>query len=238
MPQSVIFVEHSTNSKLAKGKDSIATTYLPINKTCSNDCPLKNKVCYAQTGFVGIHNWRLEKSAKRKSHDKVVGEEARAIRSSFNGKQINGIPLRLHVSGDCRTAKGAARLNSAASNYVMRGGGRVYTYTHSWRNLMRSRWGKNISVLASIENVDEAKKARKNGYASALVVPSFPSDKAFYIKGEKFIPCPNQTRGISCASCKLCFDADKLLKIGANISFSAHGSRKENLVQISKKNIS
>lgn len=235
---SVIFVEDSKNSKLARGKDKIATTYLPIAQTCSNDCNLKNKVCYAQTGFVGIHNWRLEKSAKRKSHDKIVGEEANAIRKSFNGKQINGIPLRLHVSGDCRTAKGATRLNSAASNYIKRGGGRVYTYTHSWRNLMRSRWGKNISVLASIENVQDVDLAKAKGYASAIVVESFPSDKAFLIEGKKFIPCPNQTKDISCAKCKLCFNADRLLATGANIAFSAHGSRKGNLIQLSKKIVS
>lgn len=229
-----IVVEKSKNTKLASKNERIAATYLPISLTCSDNCSLKNKVCYAQTGYVGFTNRRLEKKLKRKTHDQIIGLEADQIRNSFKKNNIKDVPLRLHVSGDCRTVKGATRLASAAQNYLDRGGGRVYTYTHSWRTLKRKRWGK-ISVLASIENPKETIQARKNGYASALVLKEFPSDKAFYLEGEKFVPCPNQTLDITCSNCRLCFNSNGLYNTKTNIAFAAHSIRKNNLIQISKK---
>jgi len=42
----------------------------------------------------------------------------------------------------------------------------------------------------------------------------------------KIIPCPSQTRGITCEACKLCMNDKILKKNNAAIAFAVHGNRK------------
>lgn len=80
--------------------------------------------------------------------------------------------------------------------------------------------------------------ARSMGYATALVEPAFPSSKRYVNDdGITVIPCVSQTRkGTTCADCRLCFDADRLVKINASIGFEVHGARKaEGLKMVQNK---
>ena len=215
------------NSKNAK-VGNIAATYLPVDKTCPNTCALKDNGCYAQSGNVGIHNIRLDKEVakrKRMSAYDIVRMEAREIIAK--AEQSKGKALRLHVSGDARTNASAKLLGKAA--LVWRG--KVYSYTHAWRTVERASWGK-VSILASCENVGQVAQAFARGYAASLVVDAHPADgKAFTVDGIKQIPCPAQTRDdVTCETCKLCMNDDKLVDMRACVTFAAHGvSRKKAL---------
>lgn len=71
--------------------------------------------------------------------------------------------------------------------------------------------------------------ARKRGYASVIVVESFPSgSKAFSLPGSgaRVIPCPAETGDAVCAECRLCLDRD-LLAMNAAVAFKIHGHQAE-----------
>jgi hypothetical protein len=216
----MFLVTDSTNSKLG----NCSATYLPIKQTCSSACPLKDSSCYAQFGFVAYTVKRLESNYKGiKAYD-IVRAEAREI-SAFKGKVVK--PLRLHVSGDVRTDAAAKLLANAAENW----NNKVWTYTHSWRSVKRSSFGK-ISVFASVENTADAKIALEKGYAPAIVAERHESDRAYMKDGVKLIPCPAQTRNVNCEACKLCMNADSVKVQGAAIAFAVHGSGKKRALKV------
>lgn len=214
-----------TSTKNRKIGD-IACTYLPIKQTCPSTCALKDNGCYAQVGYVGLHMRRLEhKTEGMKAYD-IIRKEAREIASV--GPTANGKALRLHISGDARTAKSANLLRDAAKKW----NGKVFTYTHAWRDIARHEWG-NISVLASVENLHQAKEAIDAGYAPAVTVAHHPADgKAYYKDGVKVIPCPQQTKEITCDNCRLCMNDSMLYQQGAAIAFAIHGVRKKRMLTV------
>lgn len=207
----------------------VSATIVSIRATCPDDCPLRDGGCYAQGGFHGPVVRALDTTTL--PGVAVIHEEAEAIRTAFprgvpqDGAR-GGRDLRLHLAGDV-PSKGAARaaadLADAAASWRARGGGAVFTYTHQWHRAPRSAWG-GISVLASCDHPYEVALARRRGYAAALVVASFPSERAFEIPGVpgKVVPCPAQTRGATCAECRLCLDRD-LVALDVTIGFAAHG---------------
>lgn len=199
----------------------VASTYVSILGTCP-PCPFKGAGCYAQSGMTGgtVRKLDAEVSTLGLSHEDVIEAEALLIESIL---RPDGRPLRLHVSGDCRTVRGARRLARAAELYISRGGGAVWTYTHAWATVPRSAWGV-ISVLASVEDAGTIRAARRRGYVPALVVPAFKSPEYFTLV-QRFFPCPAETRGSNCASCGLCFDDHKLKRGEVGIAFLAHGQQ-------------
>lgn len=225
MSLPVTFVENSKNEKLGK---NVAATYASIEATCPSSCKLKNNGCYAQLGFVGIHNARLNAQRSSYTPTEIAELEAKLIESSFGGKSIPGTFLRLHVSGDVKTKTGVKKLAAASLNYEKRGGGKVWTYSHAWRDLPKELWGQ-ISVLASCDSLNEARMALKRGYAPSMAVPKFKDKKAYMIGGIKFVPCPAQTMDISCSDCKLCMRGDFLAKNKTGILFEAHGAAKSKI---------
>lgn len=227
----VTLVEKSQNVKIG----NIAATYAPIEQTCPSSCELKDKVCYAQSSFVGIQNARLTKLARKGKYTarQLASIEARMIdEMSSQDKYASGKkalpPLRLHVSGDSRTVSGTRALAAAASRYLKRGGKHVYSYTHAWKKVPRKNWGE-VSILASVDSVAEADQAYNLGYVPALVVEKFESDKAFQIEGSslKFVPCPAQVfDDMTCEKCKLCMITDNLYQSKRAIAFAVHGVQK------------
>jgi hypothetical protein len=188
------------------------------------DCPLKNNGCYAEHGLVAVHKRRLDKAvrAAKASTTRQAEHEARGI----DALRAVGQGLRIHTSGDCPTTESARIVADAAERFMSRGGGRAWSYTHAWRRVSRKAW-RGVSVLASVETLADARKAIRRGWATARVVPQFATDKAWLEGGIRWIPCPAQTRDdVTCDSCRLCWNDDKLRTIGAGIAFEAHGSAK------------
>jgi len=220
----MFLVYNSENKKIG----NVAATYLPIKQTCPNTCPLKDKGCYAQGGNVNFQVKRLEKMNEGLYSYDIVRKEAREI-SAF-GPKANGKALRLHVSGDVRSPKAAYLLGVAAKKWD----GKVYSYTHSWRNIPRSVWGESISILASCESIEDAKQALERGYAPSIVVDTHKTDKAYFQDGIKVIPCPSQTRDVTCEQCKLCMKDNVLKEQNAAIAFAVHGSRKKHALTVIK----
>jgi len=230
MSRGAIYVSESGNAKLM-GSKKVDATYASIKATCPSSCPLRDEGCYAQTSYVGMINWRLDRRARGGSPLQVAKAEAAAIDAAYKGGEVPaGRSLRLHVSGDSRSIAGSRAINNAVGRWLSRGGKDVWSYTHSWRHVPRNVWS-NVSMLASVDNVDQVVAARANGYAPAIVVPEHSSDKVYALPNSdvKWVPCPAQTRGVGCTDCRLCFDAKRLYENNFGIAFAAHGVRKNSL---------
>jgi hypothetical protein len=230
MSRGAIYVSESGNTKLM-GSKKVDATYASIKATCPSSCPLRDEGCYAQTSYVGMINWRLDRRARGGSPLAVARAEAKCIDESYDGGAVPaGRACRLHVSGDSRTIAGSRVINKAVGRWKARGGGDCWSYTHAFMHVPRNVWG-NVSMLASVESTSEVAAARAQGYAPAIVVDHHTTDKAYTLPGSetKFIPCPAQTREVGCSDCKLCFNADRLLEGNFGIAFAVHGIQKERL---------
>ncbi len=66
------------------------------------------------------------------------------------------------------------------------------------------------------------------GFASAIVWP-FTDDKPFRLAeaDTTVVPCPHDTRGLTCVECRLCLDDSSLFQKRITIAFRPHGPRKE-----------
>lgn len=207
-----------------------SATYASIAKTCVDECPFKKSGCYVRSGATKLLSSRLDFAAHDRTGDEVIAYEAMLIDRAFpkgvpqDGAR-GGRDLRLHVGGDIKTKRHAARLGGAATNWLARGGGRVWTFTHAWHRVPRDAWGGSVSVLASVERPEDIEAAREAGYAAAIVVPAFPSTKAFFLPGAtaRIVPCPAETSDRTCVECRLCLDADRLHATNTAIAFAAHG---------------
>ncbi len=239
------FIEMSSNRKLSPvdsfnlGTNRAAlvprapfccSTYASIEATCSSSCPFKESGCYAKAGYTAFVNRRMDDAARGRSALEVAVEEAKLIDSAFGGGPVpldgarGGRDMRLHVGGDVLTSEGAATLAAAVDRFRRRGGGTAWTYTHSWREVDRSAWGR-ITTLASTEVASDIEEARSRGYAAAIVVERFPNKhRVFSLAGSsaRVVPCPAQVGRVTCVECRLCLDADLLGKDLA-IGFSVHG---------------
>lgn len=225
-----IYVSESGNSKI-NGSKKVDATYSSIKTSCPKDCPLMGEGCYAELGYVGITSHRLDDEAKGNSPLDTARAEAKAIDNSYKGGPVPaGRDLRIHVAGDSRTLAGTRLINNAVKRWKQRGGGSVWSYTHAWKHVPRDEWSA-VSILASVNHVNEVEAARAQGYAPAIVVPEHPSEKAFQLDGcdTKFIPCPAQTRGVGCTDCRLCFNADRLHDNNFGIAFAVHGVMKDKM---------
>lgn len=205
-----------------------AETYASISATCP-ECTFRDAGCYAQAGFTGHLVRSLDRAATDVGADNAAAEEAGLLDLAQNAGPIpqdgarGGRDLRLHASGDVRTSAGASSLGAAASRWVARGGGAVWTYTHAWRQVPRAAWGAVINVLASVEHPSDVWQAHRRGYAAAIVVPSHPSERAYSLGGVTVVPCPYETRSVTCVRCRLCLNADGLRDRGTAIGFAVHG---------------
>jgi hypothetical protein len=233
--KAAIIAVKSGNSKIksARGKGEVATTYASIKASCPESCELRTSgTCYAQNGMVGFTVRRLDAATDGHAPLETAITEAAAIDAAFKGGAVpqdgakGGRDLRLHTSGDCSTVEAAEIVGAAASRWAARSGGDVWTYTHAWRDVPRSAWGKDVSVLASVDNTADVAAAQAQGYTPARYVAEFPSAKGWVEAGVRWVACPAQTRDdMGCADCRLCMDADALKARNVGIAFSAHGTR-------------
>lgn len=214
--KGVTAVEKSANKKLEGCSCTLASQH-----TCPRGCPFFGNGCYAEQGPLGFTTRRMNRAGV-KSRARLARLEAEAI-GNLSGTR----PLRLHVVGDSTTRTGTKILAKAAEKYMAKHGEKVWTYTHAWRDVPRADWGP-VSVLASCETQADVAAAHDRGYPAALVVPEFEGDKAYDIgDGFKAIPCPSQTRGKTCAECRLCLDGERLRENKLCIAFAAHGARQK-----------
>lgn len=207
----------------------VATTHVSIAATCPSSCPFRAGACYAIAGLHRQNGALLDERARDRDPDDVIAAEVALIDSTWkrgvpqDGPRGWGRPLRLHVAGDVSSETGARMLSGAAKRWLDRGGGPVWTYTHRWREIPRDAWGW-VSVLASVEHQAEVALARARGYVAAVTVKHYPDGhRAFRFGGVTAIPCPAEVGSVTCASCGLCWDDERLTERGLAIAFAAHG---------------
>ena len=219
-PGLVIVKNPSANAKLGNA----ATTHA-AQASCPTDCVFGNGGgCYAESGQQGMFVTRRLNEAGAlldASALDVAMVEADEIDAMV---VVPGRPMRLHTVGDCPTDECARIVSAACERYMARGGGAVWSYTHAWRSVDRRSW-RSVSILASCENGDQVADAQARGYATALVVETFESDRRYQAGTDAvpIIPCPAQTRHGNCADCGLCFNDKRLREEGLSIGFEVHG---------------
>jgi hypothetical protein len=114
-------------------------------------------------------------------------------------------------------------VTAAAEEYKAKENQDVWTYTHAWRTVPRSKWG-SVSVLASCETIEDAKLALRRGYGVSMVRAK-PFNKVIKTDGLKLVPCPNITHNTPCDKCKLCMNDKKLRDTNRVICFFPHGAK-------------
>lgn len=207
----------------------LVTTTISIDKTCP-PCPFKNNGCLTQEGYTRVTMNTLDEAAQGWTPRQILALEAAAIDSLWpkgvpQDGRLGGRDLRLHIGGDAPETVNARWLAWAAQRWLDRGGGSVWTYTHSWPWIRRVAWGP-IAALASIEHPAEVDHARGAGYVPAITLQRFPSERAFRLPGSDttWIPCPAETRGTTCVECRLCLDREVYMhRENKGIAFAAHG---------------
>jgi hypothetical protein len=225
-------VEASKNGKLG----DCSATYVGL-VSCWKGCAFYEKGCYGMHDLVGFQARQLDRLAGGRTaavDARVIARDEARLIDRLSAER----DLRIHVVGDSRSNASTEILAKAAARYRRRSRGRrkVWSYCHTWRTVARKSWGV-ISCLASCETLTDVRAAMRRGYAAALVVESHPADgKAFIKDGLRHIPCPNQTRGVTCADCKLCWSDGLLRKMHSIITFAVHGGGRkaaaESLIQI------
>lgn len=241
-----IAVARSANAKIGDA----ATTYVE-QRSCPSSCRFRaGGGCYAEEGAVG----KFVTGPLNAAALTVDGVLAPLLAALSEAEAIDGLdveegrPLRLHTVGDCSSDLAARVVAAACARYLQRGGGPVWTYTHAWREVDRASWGA-VSVLASCETGEDIRAAQARGYATAIVVDEFPSERRYELSeaGRSYpvsalggdadaapvstmpaslsvVPCPQQTRGVTCTDCRLCFDDRARSHAGVSVGFAIHGT--------------
>ena len=205
----------------------MAATYVsqascPNGENSSYKCPLLGAGCYAEGGTTVYTTSRLNRAAdfspKAPSAevppDVAAQAEAVALEKIYPkwlktewwpsnrpgvGPKLHQ-PLRLHVVGDCVTAKSASIVAKAANQFsqtLSNNGNSAYGYTHGWRDYARSAWGR-ISVLASCDTMSDIVSAFNKGWAPAAVVQRYALSNVknnfggavTLTNGYTLLPCP------------------------------------------------
>lgn len=210
---SVLAVEKSVNAKTGP----CSATYVS-QSSCPDDCALRGSGCMAEHGILGMRVQKLN------DHAPITGADLAALEAYAIERLTGPRALRLHIVGDCVTDTAARLVAAAARQHTRKHSQPVWTYTHAWRTVRRASW-TGVSVLASCESPADTAVAANRGYASALLVDAFPGRTVYAVGDTRIIPCPAQTtRGVTCTSCRLCWDDHRLLNAGLTIGFAAHGS--------------
>lgn len=199
----VHFVPKTNNKKTGK----VAATYI-TGDTCPDRCPFLG-VCYANQGTMGNTPFRI--ADKHGTED--LSRTADGIRALPEGALV-----RHAVSGE-PTPEYVAEIGAAHEDRPDTLG---WTYLHSWPDRSPAEFPENMVPNASCETRDEVEKAIGNGWDTVLVATGEEDELiGSVVAGKRVIVCPNQTRGVTCADCRLCMKKDRAV----TIAFLPHGAK-------------
>ena len=206
----------SENAKLGP----MSATYVS-QATCPTSCPFLGKGCYAESKPTGFTTSKLNDSPVTNPVE-VAQLEAAEI------KKLSGrFPLRVHVVGDVGSPDAAKIVALAMIGHASRKGQPAWTYSHAWKSVPRSFWGK-AQVWASCETDADVEEAWRLGYAACRVVPAHPDRKAYQLGDKKVLPCPHESRPeITCSDCLMCARTEHFLEKKIVLGFRAHGAKQK-----------
>lgn len=194
-------------------KTGRATVTYRTQDTCPTTCPLMGQGCYARGRIFGIPE-RL---------GTVDDGQYGAIRALVDTMPRDGI-FRANVSGDMLDESGSLDTGYAeALSYVAmeRGDTAVFTYSHAWRRLSPSVV-PGVTINASCDSPADLEAAVAAGWPTVVTDPD-GSLIGTTIAGRKVVQCPSQTKGLTCAECRLCARPERK----ATVAFALHGSGKK-----------
>lgn len=208
----------SQNKKLGRG---VRATYRTVGADGAGTCPascshLATGACYALGGRVALH-------AKRGTRDET---DASALRAWVDTLPRHTL-VRHHVSGDVCTDGTPDReyiraIREAHADAPR--GVRGYGYTHAWESIdPLDLSGPRLVFNASADSFEAADRAVAAGWPTTIVVAPDAPRVGTTPAGYRWVVCPNQTRGTSCADCTLCA---RPLGKRPIIAFRAHGGGK------------
>lgn len=213
----VMLTPGTKNRKLGPNR----THALQLSHISCPPCRFRYNGCYALQGQMRWHSLRLNREAAQEGldHLTLARQAAAAIE-----RCPPTAPLRLFTAGDGHCAACTDIIAAAARTYAARSQQPVWGYTHT-KDTTDAQWGPTVSVLASCEHPADVYDAWARGYAAAVVAPTFPNGaRRFDWHGIKAIPCPAQTKNVSCADCQLCWRKDFLQRTETVVAFLPHGS--------------
>jgi hypothetical protein len=209
----VHFVPKTNNKKTGK----VAATYI-TGDTCPDRCPFLG-VCYANQGTMGNSPFKIADTYG--SED--LSRTADGIRALPDGALV-----RHAVSGE-PTPEYVAEIGAAHEDRPDTLG---WTYLHSWPDRSPAEFPVNMVPNASCETRDEVEKAIGNGWDTVLVATGEEDELiGSVVAGKRVIVCPNQTRGVTCADCRLCMKRDRAV----TIAFLPHGAHRKVSEAVSAK---
>lgn len=199
-------VRNSKNSKIGE----CAATYRPVGITCPQDCALLDAECYAQRGLVNMI--QLKSEPYDQEHEELVGTDY----------------VRHLVSGDAFKDDKLDKdyVSSLLRFHWMHPETQGWGYTHRCQDWDDAGLGPevhppNLTILASVDSLPDARRAWKAGWFTARVIDSAAD------KHPSEVLCPFDVAVVSkakpkinCISCKKCWEQN-------NIAFLKTGPRKD-----------
>ena len=201
---------------------------IPVTTTerasCPSTCPFYDKGCYAKSGPLALH-WAKVSNGERGTDWQGLCDFIKAL--------PDGQIWRHNQAGDLPHKNGIIDLELLGQLVRANHGRKGYTYTHHDLNAGKNTWGiatanqLGFTVNVSTESKADAVAAYNKRLPTVVVVPT---DHPDYVEhdGVKFVTCPSQTKGLSCADCKLCANA----KRSCVVMFKAHGNAKRHVSDI------
>lgn len=228
----MIYIDQSKN-----GKTGVCPQTYTQDETCPVRCPFKHSGCYAECMRV-LKNWgktKIDGYEKAITHSIRSKEQLRArVEASINaGFTI----IRHNVAGDiCRPGTNIIDGDFVDDlTYGFCGVG--YTYTHAEINGRNSEIIRKAAKGAFIINYSCETPAECQAAAAEKIPAVLAWDVTDWgmpvADGLHFVQCPQQTKGISCAKCRLCARAGRK----SIVVFDAHSNGKNKArAAIARKN--
>jgi hypothetical protein len=210
------------NYHLTLKSGNAKTGPIPVSVTSADTCPTscgQYANCYAKSGPLSMH-WSAVNSGKR---GMTIDEFCAAIESMPEGQL-----WRHNQAGDLPGEGESIDRRAMVSIILANRGRRGFTYTHKPMTESNQQAVICANKLGFAVNLSADTIAQADEYAAlgiAPVVVTVPENtRANFTTpgGNKVVICPAETKGVTCAQCKLCAWSERKVII----AFPAHGSKK------------
>jgi len=208
--------------KSSNGKTGPIPVSTVEEASCPDACPLKeSRVCYAKHGPISWHWSAVPTNPKATSWEEYCGKIADLPRGIVWRHAQAG---DLYGENDILNREEVLRLASAARGTLSI----VFTHypdtSHNVSVLQEAK-REGMMVNLSCDSFEEVDRKMAHGLPCTVALPVDYEGPMETPGGHKIVPCVHDTKGISCAECKLCARDRKVV-----IGFRATGAKKKQLV--------
>jgi hypothetical protein len=190
--------------------------------TCPDDCPLKEKGCYAGNGPLNLHWQKVTDGTRGVSFDDFLLQVgALPMRAEYRHNQAGDLPSE---NGQIDAPK-LARLAAIIKRRKLK----AFTYTHynvisnlNNRMAIKQANDQGFTINLSANHINEVDNLLTLNIAPIAVIMPINAPKVSYTAaGNKVVICPAQTNDATrCIDCMLCAKKERSFSIG----FIAHGT--------------